>query len=120
MDLLNNLKNIVFVLLAFTIPVSVAFTNILLVIFLILWLLEGDFLRKISVFKSNTWLWSILGLTIMYLFGLMYGHNHDDANFVLQRVSLLLMFIVFTTAEIRQSAYHYALILFLFTNLIEA
>ena len=120
MNLLNNLKNIVFVLLAFTIPVSVAFTNVLLVIFLIVWLLEGDFIRKIHVFKSNKWLWSVLVLTIMYFLGLMYGHNHNDANYVLQRVSLLLMFIVFTTAEIRQKSYHYALTLFLFTNLISA
>ena len=120
MNLLNNLKNIVFVLLAFTIPVSVAFTNVLLVVFLIVWLLEGDFIRKIHVFKSNTWLWSVLVLTIMYFLGLMYGHNHNDANYVLQRVSLLLMFIVFTTAEIRQKSYHYALTLFLFTNLISA
>ncbi len=120
MNLLNNLKNIVFVLLAFTIPVSVAFTNVLLVVFLIVWLLEGDFIRKIHVFKSNKWLWSVLVLTIMYFLGLMYGHNHNDANYVLQRVSLLLMFIVFTTAEIRQKSYHYALTLFLFTNLISA
>ena len=120
MNLLNNLKNIVFVLLAFTIPVSVAFTNVLLVVFLIVWLLEGDFIRKIHVFKSNKWLWSILVLTIMYFLGLMYGHNHNDANYVLQRVSLLLMFIVFTTAEIRQNSYQYALALFLFTNLISA
>ena len=120
MNLLNNLKNIVFVLLAFTIPVSVAFTNVLLVVFLIVWLLEGDFIRKIHVFKSNKWLWSVLVLTIMYFLGLMYGHNHNDANYVLQRVSLLLMFIVFTTAEIRQKSYHYALTLFLFTNIISA
>ena len=120
MNLLNNLKNIVFVLLAFTIPVSVAFTNVLLVVFLIVWLLEGDFVRKIHVFQSNKWLWSILVLTIMYFLGLMYGHNHNDANYVLQRVSLLLMFIVFTTAEIRQNSYQYALALFLFTNLISA
>ena len=120
MNLLNNLKNIVFVLLAFTIPVSVAFTNVFLVVFLIVWLLEGDFIRKIHVFKSNKWLWSVLLLTIMYFLGLMYGHNHNDANYVLQRVSLLLMFIVFTTAEIRQKSYHYALTLFLFTNLISA
>ena len=120
MNLLNNLKNIVFVLLAFTIPVSVAFTNVFLVVFLIVWLLEGDFIRKIHVFKSNKWLWSVLVLTIMYFLGLMYGHNHNDANYVLQRVSLLLMFIVFTTAEIRQKSYHYALTLFLFTNLISA
>ena len=120
MNLLNNLKNIVFVSLAFTIPVSVAFTNVLLVVFLIVWLLEGDFVRKMHVFQSNKWLWSILVLTIMYFLGLMYGHNHNDANYVLQRVSLLLMFIVFTTAEIRQNSYQYALALFLFTNLISA
>ena len=120
MNLLNNLKNIVFVLLAFTIPVSVAFTNVLLVVFLIVWLLEGDFVRKIHVFKLNKWLWSILVLTIMYFLGLIYGHNHNDANYVLQRVSLLLMFIVFTTAEIRQNSYECALALFLFTNLISA
>lgn len=120
MNLLNNLKNIVFVLLAFTIPVSVAFTNVLLIVFLSVWLLEGDFIRKVHVFKSTKWLWFILVLTLMYFLGLMYGHNHNDANYVLQRVSLLLMFIVFTTTKIRQNSYHYALTLFLFTNLISA
>jgi hypothetical protein len=89
MNLLDNLKNIVFVLLAFTLPTSVAVTNILLVVFLLVWLLEGDFIRKLDVFKSNKWLWSILGLAVMYLIGLFYGHNHNDANYVIQRVSLI-------------------------------
>ena len=120
MNLLDNLKNIVFVLLAFTLPISVAATNILLVVFLLVWLLEGDFIRKLDVFKSNKWLWSILGLAVMYLIGLFYGQNHNDANYVIQRLSLVLMFIVFTTSKISQNSFYYALILFLLTNFLSA
>jgi O-antigen ligase len=120
MKLLFNLKNIVFVLLGLSIPTSVALTNILIVLFVFLWLIEGDFSRKLSKIKSVKWIWSLISLAILYILGLTYGDAHDDSIYVIQRVLLLLFFIPLITTEFKQSTYRYAVITFLMANLTSA
>lgn len=120
MKLLYNLRNLIFILLGFAIPVSVAFTNFLIIIFTVIWLVEGDFSKKFSYLKSLKWLWSIIGLILFYFFALLYGENHDDALYVIQRISLLLFFIPLATTKFNQSTYSYAVLTFLLTNLLSA
>ena len=120
MKLLFNLKNIVFILLGLSIPTSVALTNILIVLFVFLWLIEGDFSRKLSKIKSVKWIWSLISLAILYMLGLTYGDTHDDSIYVMQRVLLLLFFIPLITTEFKQSTYRYAIIAFLIANLTSA
>jgi len=128
MKLLYNLRNLIFILLGFAIPVSVAFTNFLIIIFTVIWLvigiyelvIDGDFYRKISYFNSFKWLWSIIGLVLFYFFALFYGDNHDDATYVIQRICLLLFFIPLATSKFTQSTYRYAVLVFLITNLLAA
>ena len=46
MNRISNLKNFFFILLGFSIPISVAFTNILIVAYSLTWIFEGDFPKK--------------------------------------------------------------------------
>ena len=120
MKLLYNLRNLIFILLGFAIPVSIAFTNFLIIIFTVIWLVEGNFSKKFSYLKSLKWLWSVIGLVFFYFFALLYGENHDDALYVIQRISLLLFFIPLATTKFNQSTYSYAVLTFLLTNLLSA
>ena len=120
MKLLFNLKNVVFILLGVSIPISVALTNILIVLFVFLWLIEGGWSRKLSKIKSIKWVWSLISLAILYMLGLIYGDNHNDSIYVLQRVLLLFFFIPLITTDFKQSTYRYAIITFLITNMISA
>ena len=120
MKLLFNLKNVVFILLGISIPTSVALTNILIVLFVFLWLIEGEWSRKLSKIKSIKWVWSLISLAILYMLGLIYGDNHNDSIYVLQRVLLLFFFIPLITTDFKQSTYRYAIITFLITNMISA
>ena len=120
MKLLFNLKNIVFILLGVSIPISVALTNILIILFVFLWLIEGGWSRKLSKIKSIKWIWSLISLAILYMLGLIYGDNHNDSIYVLQRVLLLFFFIPLITTDFKQSTYRYAIITFLIANLTSA
>ena len=80
MNKVSDLKNFFFILLGFSIPISVAFTNILIVIYTLSWIVEGDFAKKIKKFKSIKWVKSLLFLISLYFLGLLYGDMHYDYN----------------------------------------
>ena len=52
MNRISDLKNFFFILLGLSIPTSVAFTNILIVVYSLTWIFEGDFSKKIKEIKS--------------------------------------------------------------------
>ena len=94
MNRISNLKNFFFILLGASIPTSVAFTNILIGLFTFIWIIEGGFVEKFKIIKSTKWIYSLLALVILYLFGLLYGEYHSDYHYAIKRVLLLLFFII--------------------------
>ena len=120
MNRVSDLKNFFFILLGFSIPISVAFTNILIVIYTLSWIVEGDFAKKIKKFKSIKWVKSLLFLISLYFLGLLYGDMHYDYSYVLKRVLLLLFFIPIVISELKPKTYILALHTFLISNLISA
>ena len=52
----NSILQSLFVLLAITIPVSVAATNVVLGLIIFLWLLEGNIRFKIKTMFSEKWI----------------------------------------------------------------
>lgn len=120
MKFLYDLKNLIFILLGFSIPVSVAFTNALIIVFIFVWLVEGDFLKKFTYLKSLNWVRSLIALVFCYFIALLYGEYHEDSTYVIQRISLLLFFIPLASSKFEQSTYRYAILTFLLTNLLAA
>ena len=49
MNIVLKLKDFAFILLAFAIPLSVALTNILIILFSLIWIIEGEFMKKIVI-----------------------------------------------------------------------
>jgi len=120
MKFLYDLKNLIFILLGFSIPVSVLFTNVLIIVFIFIWIVEGGFLKKFTYLKSLNWIWLLVALVFCYFIALLYGEYHDDSTYVIQRICLLLFFIPLTSSEFVQSTYRYAILTFLLTNLLAA
>ena len=89
MNIVSKLKNFTFVLFAFAIPFSVALTNILIVLFTFLWVIEGRFIEKLNKIKSTYWIGSLILIAVLYLIGLLNGDFHADSIYALKRVLLL-------------------------------
>ena len=120
MNRISNLKNFFFILLGFSIPISVAFTNILIVAYSLTWIFEGDFPKKIKEIKSVKWISSLLLLISFYFLGMLYGDIHNDYIYVIKRVLLLLFFIPIVISELKPKTYILALHAFLISNLTSA
>ena len=120
MNYVSVLKRFSFLLLAFAIPFSVALTNILIVLFSFLWIIEGDFKNKYRIIISHKWLISIFVLIILYIIGLMYGQFHTDAKYVLKRAFLLLFFVPIVTSNFSKDIYNKSIHIFLLSNLLAA
>ena len=120
MNRISDLKNFFFILLGFSIPISVAFTNILIVAYSLTWIFEGDFPKKIKEIKSVKWISSLLLLISFYFLGMLYGDMHNDYSYVIKRVLLLLFFIPIVISELKPKTYILALHAFLISNLTSA
>ena len=120
MNRVSDLKNFFFILLGFSIPISVAFTNILIVVYSLTWIFEGDFPKKIKEIKSVKWISSLLLLISFYFLGMLYGDMHNDYSYVIKRVLLLLFFIPIVISELKPKTYILALHAFLISNLTSA
>ena len=120
MNRISDLKNFFFILLGFSIPISVAFTNILIVVYSLTWIFEGDFPKKIKEIKSVKWISSLLLLMSFYFLGMLYGDMHNDYSYVIKRVLLLLFFIPIVISELKPKTYILALHAFLISNLTSA
>lgn len=72
----TKLISIILLLLAFSIPLSTTATNIFLMIFLLLWLIEGDFNRKVTYI----WRYKACFASILVLVGLIFGCSYSTAN----------------------------------------
>lgn len=119
----NNISKVIqicFILLGFIIPISIAATNILLVIIVLLWLLEGRIKQKLVAIFNSYWNISLFALILLYFAGMFWGHNHDNALWEFQRLSLLLLFPVFTTLTLKKQTIRNGIVAFLLSTSISA
>ena len=120
MNIVPKLKSFTFVLFAFAIPFSVALTNILIILFTFLWIIEGRFIEKINKIKSTYWIGSLILISALYLIGLLNGDFHSDSIYAIKRVLLLLFFIPIYTSDISLDNCNKAIHVFLVTNFFAA
>lgn len=95
--------------LGFSIPISTAADNILLVAMLAFWLIGGRFREKIAAVRDNPLVLPALALLGMYVIGLFYGEATwgDAAGSLKKAANLLLIPIllsIFTDEKLRRRA----------------
>ena len=118
--MIKKTQQILFILLGISIPTSIAITNILIALLVCFWLLEKNFNHKIKVIVSSRWIIYTFAIIILYAIGLLWGDNHLNAGWQFQRLSLLLVFPILTTTELRKVTINQAVILFLVTAFVSA
>jgi len=117
----SQAQQILFILLGIFIPTSIAISNFLIGGLVLCWILEGNFLKKISQIKESKWMLSIFGLIGLYVLGLCWGEDdHSNLWWQFQRLALLLTFPIFITTEFKKKTINRAVIVFLGTAFISA
>ena len=94
-NLISNTRNLVFLLLGFTFPLSVALSNILIILLAVLILFEGSFFKKIQKINSSKWMKSVLILWVMYIIYFFIFGSFTDTFWLIKRISLLLLLPIF-------------------------
>jgi len=118
--LVGKAKQILFVLLGITIPISIGITNLIIGLLSLCWILEGNFKSKFEFIRSSKWMLSIFALLGLYVLGLFWGDNHLNAEWQFQRLALLLVFPVFITLNLENKVLEKAVLAFLGVNFIAA
>ena len=116
----SKAQQVLFVLLGLSIPISIAFTNILLALIALCWLVEGNFKEKFNYITSSKWCASMIALIILYVFGMLWGSNHSNANWEFQKLALLLFFPILKTLDLKRKTMQYSVVGFLIINFISA
>lgn len=117
---INNILQILFVLLGFVIPISTVGTNIILAIFIFLWVLEGKFKLKIRIIKEKKWIKPLILLILFYITSFLFVGPQQETVFIFQRLPLLLVLPIFISSELRQKSLRQGVILFFIISFLSA
>ncbi|WP_457564889.1 O-antigen ligase family protein [Caminibacter sp.] len=70
-----KIKNFFLILIAFVFPISLAATNILLILALICFVIEGNFREKLNVLKNNIFVKFFLGMVGVLFISTLFSHS---------------------------------------------
>ncbi|MDQ3190536.1 MAG: O-antigen ligase family protein [Bacteroidota bacterium] len=93
------MKIIFFQLIAFSVPLAPFILPALILILLIIWLYEGDFKQKWKQFKSNSFVFYLPCLFLLYLFGLLWSDNIEHGLSDIETKLTLLLFPVIILSQ---------------------
>ena len=113
-------KGIALITLAFFAPISIFLTDLAVFSLAILWLFDGQFISKWNKIKSSPWMLSLLALLFLYVVGMLWGTNHQFAEWVFQKSALLLLLPILYTLNFNQKDIKYSLFAFLSATTLSA
>ena len=113
-------KGIALITLAFFAPISIFLTDLAVFSLAILWLFDGQFISKWNKIKSSHWMLSLLALLFLYVVGMLWGTNHQFAEWVFQKSALLLLLPILYTLDYNQKDIKYSLFAFLSATTLSA
>ena len=113
-------KGIALITLAFFAPISIFLTDLAVFSLAILWLFDGQFISKWNKIKSSPWMLSLLALLFLYVVGMLWGTNHQFAEWVFQKSALLLLLPILYTLDYNQKDIKYSLFAFLSATTLSA
>ena len=115
-----KLKGIALITLAFFAPISIFVTDLAIFSLVILWLFEGHFRSKWNIIKSSPWILSLLALLLLYVVGMLWGTNHQGAEWLFQKSILLLLLPILYTLNFSHKEVKYSLFAFLSATTLSA
>ena len=112
-SIFNNIRNIFFILLGFTFPLSISISSILIILLAILLFFQEDIRGKIKKLLSSKWMLSILALLFLYYISPLFFGLFTDTSWVLKRVSLLLILPILYSFSFSQKTINLSVFAFL-------
>ncbi len=110
--LINRIKNYSFVLLGFSIPISISLTYIILFLLLALFVLDRDY-QKIKFLKKEKWLLALLLIFVLYILGSIDGQFSSNTKEVFKRLSVWLFLPIFFLMDLKKESYSKGIFAFL-------
>ena len=110
--LINRIKNYSFVLLGFSIPISISLTYILSFLLLALFILDKDY-QKIKSLKTEKWLLPLLLIFVLYILGSVYVQFSLDTKEVFKRLSVWLFLPILFLMDLKKESYSKGIFAFL-------
>ena len=109
-----KLKGTILISLAFSLPISIFVTDVLVFALALLWLVDGNFSVKWKKIKGSKWMLSLVVLFAVYLLGMLWGTNHSNGSWILQKSAILLLLPIlysydFSDKQIKNSLYAFVL-----------
>jgi len=101
-------------------PISIFLTDIFIFSLALLWLFDGDWLKKWQKIKSSSWMISLGLLFLIYILALFYGTWHTGAIWVFQKSAILLLLPILYTFEFSQKEIKSSILSFLCAMLISS
>ena len=92
---------------------SVALSNILVVLLAVLILVEGSFSEKIQKINSSKWIKSVLLLWVMYIIYFFIFGSFTDTFWLIKRISLLLLLPIFYSSSFSEKTIQKSVFAFL-------
>ena len=86
-----KLKGTLLISLAFCLPISIFVTDVLVFALALLWLVDGNFSVKWKKIKGSKWMLSLVVLFAVYRLGMLWGTNHSNGSWILQKSAILLL-----------------------------
>lgn len=115
-----NFKHILLVILSLSIPLSIAFSNITLILLMVTVVSEGDLKNKIRKICSSKWMVSIIILILLYYFYWYVFGTYSDTLWILKRVSILWFLPVFYSTKFSYKITQKAVFAFLISMFISS
>jgi O-antigen ligase len=96
---ISKLKYFLLCLVAFSLSCYIYSTSICIIIFSVVWVIEGDYKRKLNAIISNKYVWLFCGLYLLHVIGMIYTNNFDMGMFSLEKKLSLLVFPLMLVSE---------------------
>lgn len=110
---LKDLYKILFICLGISLPISIALSNILLVVISFFVLSQGFFLEKIKKIRSSKWMLSIIFLVVLHLISILFFGEFSYSYTRVQKVLLLLTLPVIYSLELDKNIIRMSIFSFL-------
>ena len=88
----SKILNILFILFAFVFPISIAGANILIVLMIVFWLLEGNFKEKWIKIKNNKLISVLFEIFFVLVLSALFSNSFKNAFFMTHHIHNILFF----------------------------
>lgn len=106
-DNLRNINNYLFILLGFSLPLSISVSTIILGLILLFWILEGNFIKKYKILKHNPIIYAFIAFFTLQVVGLLWTSDMKWGQHIIGKEWRILLPLIFITIVKKEHIKYY-------------